>query len=54
MNWVAIGTAAVQIRNNTPGSCSHARWSIDGLEPVSDVKRVGDVFGGKYASSSGT
>lgn len=25
---------------------------IDGLEPASDIKRVGDVFGGKYASST--
>ena len=32
---------------------SDFRELIDGLEPTSDVKRVGDVFRGKYASSSG-
>ena len=33
---------------------SDFRDFIDGLRPSADVKRVGDVFGGKYASSSGT
>jgi len=26
------------------------RELVDGLEPASDTKRVGDVFGGKYGS----
>jgi hypothetical protein len=27
---------------------------IDGMKPAADIKRVGDVFGGKYGSSTGT
>lgn len=32
---------------------SDFRDFIDGLDPTSEVKRVGDVFGGKYTSKTG-
>jgi hypothetical protein len=32
---------------------SDFRDLIDGFDPAADVKRVGDVFGGKYASRTG-